>query len=170
MSDSVQPRRRQPTRLLCLWDSPGKSTGVGCHFLLQCMKVKSESEIVQSCPTLSDPVDCSLPGSSIHGIFQARGLERGAIAFSSKTPGRCQTLGKQQGDCSPALSQASGGRPTESTHSSPKKSRRNEAGNQRRKGLNTVLWLNTILFKAKQTCLFPLCMHAKSLQSRPTLL
>ena len=68
------------------------------------MKVKSESEIVQSCPTLSDPVDCSLPGSSIHGIFQARGLERGAIAFSSKTPGRCQTLGKQQGDCSPAMS------------------------------------------------------------------
>ena len=104
VSDSVQPHRRQPARLPRPWDSPGKNTGVGCHFLLQCMKVKSESEIVQSCPTLSDPVDCSLPGSSIHGIFQARGLERGAIAFSSKTPGRCQTLGKQQGDCSPAMS------------------------------------------------------------------
>ena len=67
------------------WDSPGKNTGVGCHFLLQCMKVKSESEVTQSCPTLSDPMDCSLPGSSIHGIFQARVLEWGAIAFSSKT-------------------------------------------------------------------------------------
>ena len=64
------------------WDSPGKNTGVGCHFLLQCMKVKSESEVAQSCPTLSDPVDCSLPGSSVHGIFQARVLEWGAIAFS----------------------------------------------------------------------------------------
>ena len=62
----------QPTRLPRPWDSPGKNTGVGCHFLLQCMKVKSESEVAQSCPTLSDPVDCSLPGSSIHGIFQAR--------------------------------------------------------------------------------------------------
>ena len=64
------------------WGSPGKNTGVGCHFLLQCMKVKSESEVAQSCLTLSDPMDCSLPGSSIHGIFQARGLEWGAIAFS----------------------------------------------------------------------------------------
>jgi len=64
-------------------DSPGKNTGVGCHFLLQCMKVKSESEVAQSCPTLCDPVDCSLPGSSIHGIFQARVLEWGAIAFST---------------------------------------------------------------------------------------
>ena len=64
------------------WDSPGKNTGVGCHFLLQCMKVKSESEAAQSCPTLSDPMDCSLPGSSVHGIFQARVLEWGAIAFS----------------------------------------------------------------------------------------
>ena len=77
--------RRQPTRLLCPWDSPGKNTGVGCHFLLQCMKVKSESEVAQSCPTLSDPVDYSLPGSSVHGIFQARVLEWGAIAFSSIT-------------------------------------------------------------------------------------
>ena len=65
------------------WDSPGKNTGVGCHFLLQCMKVKSESEVAQSCPTLSDPMDCSLPGSSVHGSFQARVLEWGAIAFSS---------------------------------------------------------------------------------------
>ena len=82
MSDSVQPQRRQTTRLPCPWDSPGKNTGVGCHFLLQCMKVKSESEVAQSCPTLSDSMDCSLPGSSIHGIFQARVLEWGAIAFS----------------------------------------------------------------------------------------
>ena len=57
-------------------------TGVGCHFHLQCMKVKSESEVAQSCLTLNDPMDCSLPGSSIHGIFQARVLEWGAIAFS----------------------------------------------------------------------------------------
>ena len=64
------------------WDSPGTNTGVGCHFLLQCMKVKSESEVAQSCPTLSNPMDCTLPGSSIHGIFQARVLEWGAIAFS----------------------------------------------------------------------------------------
>ena len=64
------------------WDSPGKNTGVDCHFLLQCMKVKSESAVAQSCPTLSDPMDCSPPGSSVHGIFQARVLEWGAIAFS----------------------------------------------------------------------------------------
>ena len=79
MSDPVQPHRRQPTRLPHPWDSPGKNTGVGCHFLLQCMKVKSESEVAQSCLTLCDPMDCSLPGSSIHGIFQARVLEWGAI-------------------------------------------------------------------------------------------
>ena len=82
MSDSVPPHRRQPTRLHRPWDSPGKNTGVGCHFLLQCMKVKSESEVAQSCPTLRDPMDCSPPGSSAHGIFQARVLEWGAIAFS----------------------------------------------------------------------------------------
>ena len=64
MSDSVWPHRRQPTRLSRPWDSPGKNTGVGCHFLFQCMKGKSESEVAQSCPTLSDPMDCSLPGSS----------------------------------------------------------------------------------------------------------
>ena len=80
MSNSVQPHRRQPTRLP--WDSPGKNTRVGCHFLLQCMKVKSESEVAQLCLTLNDPMDCSLPGSSIHGIFQAKVLEWVAIAFS----------------------------------------------------------------------------------------
>ena len=82
---TVQPHRQQPTRLPRPWDSPGKNTGVGCHFLLQCMKVKSESEVVQSCPTLSDPTDCSPPGSSIHWIFQARVLEWVAIAFSEIT-------------------------------------------------------------------------------------
>ena len=68
--------RRQPTSLPRPWDSPGKNTGVACHFLLQCMKVKSESEVTQvvylkvteSCPTPSDPMDCSLPGSSVHGF------------------------------------------------------------------------------------------------------
>ena len=81
VSNSVQPHRRQPTRLPCPWDSPGKNSGVGCHFLLQCTKVKSESEVTQSCSTLSDPTDCSLPGSSTHGILQPRVLEWGAIAF-----------------------------------------------------------------------------------------
>ena len=71
-----------PPRLPRPWDSPRKNTGVGCHFLLQCMKVKSESEVAQSCLTLSDPMDCSPPGSPVHGIFQARVLEWGAIAFS----------------------------------------------------------------------------------------
>ena len=83
MSDSVRPRRWQSIRLLCPWDSPGKNTGAGCHFLLQCMKVKSGSEVAQSCLTPSDPMDCSLPDSSIHGIFQARVLEWGATAFSN---------------------------------------------------------------------------------------
>ena len=82
MSNSVRPQRRQPTRLPHPWDSPGKNTGMGCHFLLQCVKVKSESEVAQSGLTLGDPVDCSLPGSSIHGIFQARVLERSATVFS----------------------------------------------------------------------------------------
>ena len=82
VSDSVRPHRQQPTRLPRPWDSPGKNTGMGCHFLLQCMKVKSESEVAQLCPTLHNPMDCSLPGSSVHGIFQARVLEWGAIAFS----------------------------------------------------------------------------------------
>ena len=82
MSDSVRPHRQQPTRLPHPWDSPGKNSGMGCHFLLQCMKVKSQSEVAQSCLTLRDPMDCSLQGFSIHGILQARVLEWGAIAFS----------------------------------------------------------------------------------------
>ena len=82
VSDSVRPHRWQPTRLPHPWDSPGKNTGVGCHFLLQCMKVKSESEVAQSSPTLRDPMDFSLPGSSTDGIFQARVLEWVATAFS----------------------------------------------------------------------------------------
>ena len=82
MSDSVWPHRWQPTRLPHPWDSKGKNTGVGCHFILQCMKVKGESEVTQSCPTPSDPMNCSLPGPSVHGIFQARVLEWVAIAFS----------------------------------------------------------------------------------------
>ena len=79
---SVRPHRRQPTRLPRPWDSPGTNTGGGFHVLLQCTKVKSQSEIAKSCWTLSDPMDCSLPDSSVHGIFQARVLEWGAIAFS----------------------------------------------------------------------------------------
>ena len=67
------------------WDSPGKNTGVGCHFLLQCMKVKSEGEVTQSCPTLRNPMDCSPPASSVHGISQARVLTWGAVAFSMHT-------------------------------------------------------------------------------------
>ena len=92
VSDSMRPHRRQPTRLPRPWDSPGKNTGVGCHFLLQCMKVKSESEVAQSCPTRSDLRDCSLPGSSVHGIFQAKVLEWGAIAFSVSSPSSIQIL------------------------------------------------------------------------------
>ena len=79
---TLGPHRRQPTMLPHPWDSTGKNTGVGCHFLLQFMKVKSESEVSQWCPTLNDLMDCSLPGSSVHGIFQARVLQWGAIAFS----------------------------------------------------------------------------------------
>src|SRR5574341_845520 len=84
MSNSVRPHRPQPTRLPHPWDSPGKNTGVGCHFLLQCMKVKSESEVAQLCLTLQNPMDCSPLGSSVHGIFQARVMEWGATAFSVK--------------------------------------------------------------------------------------
>ena len=83
----LRPHRRQPTRLPGPWDSLGKNIGVGCHFLLQCMKVKSESEVTQSCVSdSSDPMDCSPPGSSVHGIFQAKVLEWGAIAFSGNVP------------------------------------------------------------------------------------
>ena len=106
VSDSVWPHRRQPTRLPHPWDSPGKNPGVGCHFLLQCMKVKRESEVTQSCPTLSNPMDCSLPGSSICGIFQARvgchcllqkkkaqhqGIDAGKDSWESLGPQRDQT-------------------------------------------------------------------------------
>ena len=86
VSDSVQLHRWQPTRLPHPWDSPGKNTGVSCHFLLQCMEVKSEREVAQLCPTPIDPMDCGLPGSPIHGIFQARVLEWGATALSGPGP------------------------------------------------------------------------------------
>ena len=82
----MRPHRCQPTRIPHPWDYPGKNTGVGCHFLLQCTKVKSESEFTQSCLTLRNPIDCSLPGSSIYGIFQVRVLEWGAITFSAICP------------------------------------------------------------------------------------
>ena len=107
MSNSVRPHRQQPTRLHHPWDSPGKNTEAGCHFLLQCMKVKSESEVTESCPTLSDPMDCSLPVSSIHGIFQARVLEWVAIAFSNipsaaaKSLQSCPTLCDPRDDSPP---------------------------------------------------------------------
>ena len=93
----VRPHRWQPTRLPRPWDSPGKNSEVGCHFFLQCMKVKSESEVAQSCPTLQDPVDCSLPGSSAHGIFQARVLERGVIAFCNNWHRSLYIWGRQDG-------------------------------------------------------------------------
>ena len=89
MSDSVRPHRWQATRLPRPWDSPSKNTGVGCHFLLQCVKVKSESEVAQSCPALHDPMDCSLPGSSVHGIFHPRVLEWSVIPFSERLSIEC---------------------------------------------------------------------------------
>ena len=92
VSDSVQPHRWQPTRLPRPWDSPSKNTGVGCHFLLQCMKVQSESEVAQSCPTLSDPMDCSPPGSCVRGILQARVFEWGGISFSDHSSERAWNL------------------------------------------------------------------------------
>ena len=88
----MRPHRQQPTSLPHPWDSPGKNTGVGCHFLLQCVKVKSESEVAQSCPTLLNLMDCSLPGSSTHGIFQARVLEWVAIAFSGEKDAAAKSL------------------------------------------------------------------------------
>ena len=99
MFDSVRPHRWQPNRLRWPWDSPGKNTGVGCHFLLQCMKVKSKREVAQSCLTLSDPTDCSLPGSSAHAIFQARVREWGAIAFSTFSRGYSQPKDWTQVSC-----------------------------------------------------------------------
>ena len=113
VSNSVRLHRRQPTRLPRPWDSPGKNTGVGCHFLLQCMKVKTESEVAQSCPTLNDPMDCSPPDFSIHEIFQARVLDWGAIAFSAaaKSLQSCPTLcdpidGSPTGSAIPGILQA----------------------------------------------------------------
>ena len=94
----MRPHRRQPTRLPRPWDSPGKNTGVGCHFLLQCMKVKSEREVAQSCPILSDPMDYSPPGSSIHGIFQARVLKWGAICISRAQQNDCYGMLAQRMD------------------------------------------------------------------------
>ena len=123
VSDSVRPHRRQPTRLPRPWDSPDKNTGVGCHFLLQCMKVKRESEVAQSCLTLSDPMDCSPRGSSAHGIFQARVLEWGAIAFSVTCDSRSQRspsflLRRELGKEFPQLCPACG---VTVTHSLPSK-------------------------------------------------
>ena len=85
----MRPHRWQPTSLPRPWDSPGKNTGVGCHFLLQCMKVKGESEVAQSCPTLSDPLDCSRPGSFVHGIAlvqQLTNLTSLKVICSCKVP------------------------------------------------------------------------------------
>ena len=91
MSDSVPPHRQQPTRLPHPWDSPGKSTGVGCHFFLQCRKVKSKSEVAQSCPTLSNSTDCGPPGSSVHGIFPGKSTGVGChclLRLESLGPGK----------------------------------------------------------------------------------
>ena len=101
MSDSVRPHRWQPTRLPHPWDSPGKNTGEGCHFLLQSMKVKSESEVAQSCPTPSDPMDGSPSGSPVPGILQARTLEWGAIAFSPYNCGKQVSLPHTQWEYRP---------------------------------------------------------------------
>ena len=99
MSDSVRPHRQQPTWLRCPWDSPGKNTGVGCHFLLQCMKVKRESQVAQLCPTLCDPIDGSPPGSAVPGILQARTAGMGChfllqcmkVKSESEVAQSCQT-------------------------------------------------------------------------------
>ena len=107
MSDSVRPHRRQPIRLPRPWDSSGKNTGVGCHFLLQCMRVKSESEVAQSCPTLRDPRDCSLPGSSALGIFPGTNTGVGChfllqcmtVKSESEVAQSCPTL-RDPMDCS----------------------------------------------------------------------
>ena len=110
-SPTLRPQRLQPTRLPGPWDSPGKNTGVGCHFLLQCMKVKSEGEVAQSCPTLSNPMDCSLPGSSVHGIFQARVLEWGAIAFTDLMPAVAAAAAAKSLQSCPTLCNPIDGRP-----------------------------------------------------------
>ena len=91
VSNSGWPHRQQTTRLPRPWDSPGKNTGVGCHFLLQCMEVKSESEVSQSCPTLSDPMDCSPPPS----IRLQTPWEPGGVHFVNSMPFRkAETLKK----------------------------------------------------------------------------
>ena len=97
MSDSVRPHRWQPPRLPCPWDSPGKNTAVGCHFLLQCTKMQTESEVTQSCPTLCNPMDCSPPGSSAHGIFQVRALEWGAMTRYIHSYIHCSIICNSQG-------------------------------------------------------------------------
>ena len=104
VSNSLQPNGLQPTRLLRPWDSPGKNPGVGCHFLLQCMKVRNEREVAQWCPTLSNPTDCSPPGSSVRGIFQAKVLEWVPLPSPTlswriqwiKKPGRLQCMGSHR--------------------------------------------------------------------------
>ena len=90
---TLRPHRRQPTRLPCPWDSPGKNTGVGCHFLLQRMKVKSESKVAQSCPTLSDPMDCSLPGSPVHGFSRQEYWSGVPLMRGNKRPDCVYTFG-----------------------------------------------------------------------------
>ena len=111
--------RRQPTRLLCPWDSPGKNTGVGCHFLLQCMKVRSESEVSQLCPTLSNSMDCSLPGSSIQGItiaFSGRCSEDSSKPCVHQDPGTPQRLSQNCVCMSPVKVQVSSGLPQGNRH------------------------------------------------------
>ena len=103
MSNSVRTHKRQPTRLHGSWDSLGKNTVVGCHFLLQCMKVKSESEVAPSCLTLHNPMDCSLPGSSLHGISQARVLKWVSIAFSTTSIGSLKKKESSRKTCTSAL-------------------------------------------------------------------
>ena len=142
MSDSVQPHRRQPTRLPHPWDSPGRNTGVGCHFLLQCMKVKSEREVTQSCLTLSNPMDCSLPGSAVHRILQTRILEWVAISFSNACM-HAKSLQSYPTLCDPMDSS----RPGSSVH--------------RILQARILEWVAISFSNA--------CMHAKSLQSCPTL-
>ena len=115
----MRPHRRQPTRLPRPWDSPGKNIGVGCHFLLQCMKVKSESEVAESCPTLCNPMDCGPPGFSVHGIFQAGVLGWGAIASSRAWPQGAASPLKPQPEAQPQASECC---PTPDGHSREKQS------------------------------------------------
>ena len=95
MSDSVQPQRRQPTRLPRPWDSPGKSTGVGCHFLLQCMKVKCENEVTQLCPTLSDPWTAAYQAHPSMGFSRQEYWSGLPLPSSSSSPSEKPTLNLQ---------------------------------------------------------------------------